>query len=365
MPFGPNLVLILLSCAAIWLGVAVASAPAATTHIGAVGQIAGGADPASFTEGGFGVQVGEASGTYAVPVGFGVITAWSHSTGTAAGALTFKVYRPTGAAKEFVAVAADARAVTPDTVHEFPVRIPVRPGDRIGLSADEVQLAYESGDPADRIGFFSSDPAPGAVDTTDGEPFPSFKLDVAARVETDSDGDGLGDDTQDSEVRAYPLPRQASSGTDTDGDGISDLNEARGGTDPLDRDTDDDGIADGREDRNRDGRKGRKESSPRRRDSDRDGLTDGVERGVRKPVADPPGRVRGTNRKRFRRDRDPRTRTNALRRDSDGDGLSDGREDSDHDGKRDRGETNPRSRDSDHDGVPDKRDSSPLFKRRD
>jgi hypothetical protein len=58
-------------------------------------------------------------------------------------------------------------------------------------------------------------------------------------------------------------------------------------------------------------------------------------------VADPPGPVRGTALRRFRRDRDPRTRTNPRRRDTDRDGLRDGREDRNRNGRRDRGERNP------------------------
>lgn len=188
--------LTLLSPVVAALGAGVPAASAATTTIGAVNEIAAGADPADITSGGFVVQVGEAAGTYAVPPGYGVITAWSHSTGTAPGNLTFKVYRPTGAPKEFRAVAADPRAVAPDTNHVFPVQIPVRAGDRIGLSSEGVQLAFETGDPADRVGFFSPDPPPEATDTTDGNPFESYKLDVAATVESDLNRDGVGDDSQ-------------------------------------------------------------------------------------------------------------------------------------------------------------------------
>jgi hypothetical protein len=65
---------------------------------------------------------------------------------------------------------------------------------------------------------------------------------------------------------------------------------------------------------------------------------------VRRPVADPPGPVRGTDRRRFRADRDPRSTTNARRTDTDRDGVRDGREDRNRNGRRDRGERDPRRR---------------------
>ena len=145
------------------------------------------------------VQTAEATGTYAVPAGYGVITAWSHSTGTIPGALTFKVYRPRGSGR-FLSLAANTRNVQVDTVHEFPVRIRVQPGDRIGISTTQVEVAYVSSHPSDQLAMFpfrAGDPAPGTTATQDGPAFVGYRLDVAARVETDADRDGFGDDSQD------------------------------------------------------------------------------------------------------------------------------------------------------------------------
>lgn len=165
-------------------GVLAGPAAAATTEIGAVREIAAAEAPASITSGGFAVQVGEAAGTYAVPPGFATITAWSHSAGAVAGQLSFKVYRPTGRTREFVAVASDARTIVPNAVHTFPVRIAVRPGDRIGLSSDNVLLAFFTGGAADRIGFFDGDVPTGTTRATDGEPFEQYRLDVAATLDS-------------------------------------------------------------------------------------------------------------------------------------------------------------------------------------
>src|SRR5687767_8527266 len=94
-------------------------AHAATTNIGAVAEINSGALPDPITEAGgdplWTVQIGESAGTYAVPAGYGVITAWRHSTGTIGGEVTFKVYRPTGTPNQFLVVAADPQTVVANT----------------------------------------------------------------------------------------------------------------------------------------------------------------------------------------------------------------------------------------------------------
>jgi len=163
---------------------AFSAAPAlgATTQIGAVEEIAAAAAPANEAAGGFVVQVGEASGSYEVPPGYSTITKWSHSAGTASGSLTFKVYRPTGNLREFATVAADTRDIVAGSVQTFGVRIAVLPGDRLGLSSENVQLAYATFNMADQIGFFSFELPIGGVRNTDGTPFEEFRLDVAATL---------------------------------------------------------------------------------------------------------------------------------------------------------------------------------------
>ena len=185
------------------LALAAGPASAATTRIGAVAEIDARSKPDPITsaqgDNTWTVQVGEATGTYAVPAGYGVITAWSHSTGNGSGAVTFKVYRPLGSGG-FLVLAANARTVSANTVHDFPVQIRVQPGDRIGISTTQVEVAYRSGDPSDLMGMFQfrgGDPPPGTTAAQDGPPFVGYRVDVAARVETDADGDGFGDDSQD------------------------------------------------------------------------------------------------------------------------------------------------------------------------
>jgi hypothetical protein len=179
-----------------------ASAPAlaTTTKLGAVEEIADGRGPYEPSGGGDAVQIAEAMGTYAVPAGYGVITAWEHRTGSASGPLHFKVYRPTAPGR-FFTVASNTHNVTAGATHVFATRIPVNPGDRLGLSSltGTTQIAYLTFNILDKFAFLpiDSNPPPGTTVMQDGPPASTYKLDVAARVESDLDRDGYGDDTQD------------------------------------------------------------------------------------------------------------------------------------------------------------------------
>jgi thermitase len=164
---------------------------------------------------------------------------------------------------------------------------------------------------------------------------------VAARKALDPDRDGVIQRLDN--CRAVANAGQANADLDArgdrcdpddDGDGLADAVASEAGAARTDRDSDDDGLADAREAR-------LAHTAPRRRDTDGDGIPDGVERGVTKPVADPPGAARGTDLARFRPDLDPGTRTNARRSDTDGDGRPDGVEDRNRNGRRDTGESDP------------------------
>jgi hypothetical protein len=187
----------------------------------------------------------------------------------------------------------------------------------------------------------------GVRDSADAFPFD-------AAEQSDLDRDGLGDNADLDDdgdgvldvLDMFPADPNESADSDLDGigdnadrdddnDGLSDKAEWLTGTSSTDFDTDDDGLPDVSE----------RLTSPTRSDTDRDRIPDGVEAGVTLPVPDPPGAAAGTDLSRFRPDLDPTTRTSPLRRDTDGDGLPDGTEDRNRDGRRDRGETDPRRRD--------------------
>ncbi len=152
---------------------------------------------------------------------------------------------------------------------------------------------------------------------------------------------------------------------DADADGVLDQDEIALGTNPLQADSDGDGLEDGWEIGFRPNFLGARLTSagqrapmatpealmrmhdpywvtlghldPTAADSDGDGLGDGFELGFGRPDGDP-------SRLRF---------SHPLDADSDDDGLTDGKEDRNHNGFLDEGETDPSRRDSDGDGLAD------------
>lgn len=68
---------------------------------------------------------------YAVPAGLGVITSWSFR-GTGAGKVV--MWRPTGAANQFIVVGKSAaETFDPAVVKSYSTRIPVQPNDLLGM----------------------------------------------------------------------------------------------------------------------------------------------------------------------------------------------------------------------------------------
>lgn len=137
------------------------SAEAAVT----IGQTA--PHPESASCGGFltfdDVTQSVASGpSFAVPAGGGVITAWATMGGKNAGkpqVLGLDVLRRTGYAT-YTKVAADGpRPITPAAMNSFPVEIPVKGGDLIGIRGPgfleemEAPCYFETGDPNDEESY--------------------------------------------------------------------------------------------------------------------------------------------------------------------------------------------------------------------
>jgi hypothetical protein len=345
---------------------------------GAVGAACGGC---SFLQ----LAVAPGSPAYTVPSPGGVITSWSFRGGAAVAStdrVRLRLFRSGSPSGNWTVVADGTDATpAPDQVLTVGTQIPVAGGEVIGLrleTAGNTPFSHP-GAFGDLTGRVIGDPSPPAGDT--GSVVPSDgRMNVSAQLESDYDRDGRGDDTQDTDDDGDGLPDadEVALGTghlnpDTDGDGVGDFpDNCRGtanpdqadadgtqGGDACDRDDDNDGLSDDVEavlrtsrldvDTDDDGLTDAAEEraglNPRRRDTDRDRLADGLERGRTRGRPDPPGVVRGTNRRRFRPDRDPRTRTDPDRRDTDGDRRPDGREDRNRNGRRDRGESDPRRRD--------------------
>ncbi len=144
---------------------------------------------------------------------------------------------------------------------------------------------------------------------------------------------------------------------DDDGDGLTNGEEEALGSDPKDADSDDDGVKDGDEpnysdDSDKDGTLNVNDP-----DSDNDGLKDGTELGL---GCDDPA----TNKAKgfCVADADPSTTTSPIDPDTDDGGVKDGNEDSNLNGKQDKGETDPTAghgaddgslNDADGDGLSD------------
>ena len=126
----------------------------------------------------------------------GVITSWKFTTGAdPIPGFRFKVGHLTGAdsIKTLASETTDLAAVSSET---HPVRIPVAAGDRIGFYLPAPAVCTQTNAGASfGAGYAGGDQAP---NTTTSYIFQSnFKYPLSAQVEGDVDGDGFGDETQD------------------------------------------------------------------------------------------------------------------------------------------------------------------------
>ncbi|WP_437676563.1 hypothetical protein [Sorangium sp. So ce131] len=187
-------------------------------------------------------------------------------------------------------------------------------------------------------------------------------------LDSDTDNGGVPDGSEDADLDGVldageldPTDghgRDDSGSVDTDGDGLSDPLEVYIGTDPNDPDSDDDGVRDGAEPNPTDDNDGDGLVNALDVDSDDDGLFDGTELGLG---------CSGEGTDAAAGDCIPdgdagATKTSPLEADTDRGGASDGSEDTNLNGVRDAGETDPRAgrgsddaqnADGDDDGLSD------------
>jgi hypothetical protein len=165
----------------------VSSVSAATT----VGQ-APPTDGFSFNCGpGYGAQLSSASGTgYAIPSPGGVITSWRSS---ANGTVGFTLW--TGVGTTLTLAAEDQKTIA-GVLTEFPLRIPVSGGERIGLHIVGFTpgCLNQTGLGGDQIGVAGAASLGAAVPLS---PQGGYRFNVAVTVEADADKDGFGDESQD------------------------------------------------------------------------------------------------------------------------------------------------------------------------
>jgi hypothetical protein len=136
-----------------------------------------------------------------------VISSWSHNAAPAAGALTMKVFRKVADPATYQVVGHDGpRELVPGALNTFPANVSAQPGDVIGVnSAIPASTACTFSDPGQthlaRMGNLADGESgaflPGAGDRS---------INVSAVVEPDCDKDGLGDETQDTNLSTCAGP---------------------------------------------------------------------------------------------------------------------------------------------------------------
>ncbi len=147
------------------------------------------------------VQFSITPGTKSYTTPEGVLTSWRYhsSPDASAGSVTLELFKPVVGEGVYEAVAASGtKTLAPATAYEFSERIPVEQGWVLGLDPGldaEVAITVPSA-PNDRMYQFSGNVPVGATSTATG-PFPNYRVNVAATIEPDADGDSYGDETQD------------------------------------------------------------------------------------------------------------------------------------------------------------------------
>jgi hypothetical protein len=152
------------------------------------------------------VQRAAVTANYQVPAPGGVITSWSHRGRTppppgTAGSGRLQIWDSIGGNNWVLVGRSDLEPFSAGLVTTFLTRIPVDPGDQLGLRTDELDAGCVRPSVAgDLIGvetpFPTTDPEPGDERTL--APSALFRLvNVAAVLEPDADADGFGDETQD------------------------------------------------------------------------------------------------------------------------------------------------------------------------
>ena len=215
-------------------------------------------------------KVPAAGPTYTAPFD-GLAIKWTTQANANAG-LTAKLrfWRRTADPNTYVAGGqSGAEPMQVNVVNEFASQVEVKQGDVLGATFSNNANCLQSGLGLDfRLSFVNNqDPATGAETAFSPSQFVAA-ANVSALVETDNDGDLLGDDSQDSDDDNDNVPDgldncplQGNAGQDnTDGqaggdacddddddDGLTDAAETELGTNPKVSDTDGDGSSDGRD----------------------------------------------------------------------------------------------------------------------
>jgi hypothetical protein len=148
------------------------------------------------------IQSTSPNGQYAVPLA-GVITSWSFAANGSPPQLKFKVGRSAGGANFSIVGESAVKTPTPNQLNTYLDSIAVQPGDLLGLytatTGDCVRAASGY-----NFHFRLGDQLPGPPVPFVPNPGAETQFDISALVESDCDKDGLGDETQDTNLSTCP-----------------------------------------------------------------------------------------------------------------------------------------------------------------
>lgn len=140
----------------------------------------------------------------------GVVVLWRVRRGSGPGALpedtiTLRILRGTATENEFTAVGTSeshevpSGAADPEPIHEYPTRLPIAAGDRIGLGT--MSNAFPAREEAGASYLTRKNAlADGESGLFEVGAFENRYVLINADIEPDCDGDGFGDETQDPQI---------------------------------------------------------------------------------------------------------------------------------------------------------------------
>jgi hypothetical protein len=138
-------------------------------------------------------------GQYAAPSA-GVITSWSYEApASSVPQLKLKVARPAGGDDFTVIGESSPMSPAASSLNSFSAKISVQAGDVIGLYTVTAGSCFRAS-PGYFVEYLPGDLAPPTTETFISTSPDNQQLDVSAVLEPDCDRDGLGDETQDTDI---------------------------------------------------------------------------------------------------------------------------------------------------------------------
>jgi hypothetical protein len=147
----------------------------------------------------------------------GVLTSFTHVANASPGQVRAVVFGDTGTASEKAVVARSPfQTVTVSTENTFPIRVPIKAGQHLGMGMNGLSMACgATGVAGDVIGVSGPFDADTQTLMAFTNQLGSFRPNIFAVVEPDADGDGFGDVSQD-QCTQSKLTQGACPAPDTD-----------------------------------------------------------------------------------------------------------------------------------------------------